>query len=177
MIILKPIELEWVDGAEDDPSDQCAHAKVDFQINGTKFVVPEDSWTVSASALYLLRTIEYNHDSQINVCESNFMFPCCGFNPYIVEGKFDLMIMGCNSGINIYVEHRDNLVTIKSIDENIEEVTLEEWREAVSNFAMEIKTFYSSNQTKHELIDVLDKEGWAKFWDEFNTRLDDAKNC
>lgn len=80
MINLVVQGFQWIKGEDDDPDDQCAHGRVLFQINNTTFVKPEDGiWTVSASALYLLRTLSENHTIENPVAETNFLFPCCGF--------------------------------------------------------------------------------------------------
>ncbi len=49
MITLEVRDFQWFSGPAGDPEDQCAHGRVDFEINGTRFVKPEDGvWTVSA---------------------------------------------------------------------------------------------------------------------------------
>ena len=47
-------EFEWIGGAKDDPQDLCLHGHVTVHIGGTVF---EDIGTVSATALYLLKTL------------------------------------------------------------------------------------------------------------------------
>ena len=172
MITLKPVELEWINGPEDDPEDQCAHAKVDFKINDTVFISPADeSWTVSATALYLLRTLENDSDSESTVAERNSIFACCGINPWIAEEKFDVMIIGCNAGIDVNVVHSGDKVTIQRSDGKKEIIQFEEWRNSVFNFATAIKSYYSNSLPKSKIEDEFDRNGWARFWDEFNSRL------
>jgi hypothetical protein len=66
---------------DDDPEDHCVHGRVLFTINNIEFIKPEDGvWTISASALYLLRTITEDHTIENPVSEINFLFPCCGFS-------------------------------------------------------------------------------------------------
>ncbi len=58
MVILRPVNLRWIEGAADDSADLCAHGDVDFCIGEDVLLSPASSknLTVSAAALYLLRT-------------------------------------------------------------------------------------------------------------------------
>ena len=58
-------EFTWICGLEDDPEDLCLHGHVTVQIGKT---VMEYDGTVSATALYLLKTLtetNYNKSSSI----------------------------------------------------------------------------------------------------------------
>ena len=46
--------FRWINGPEDDPQDLCLHGHVTVRIGDT---VLEDDGTVSATALYLLKTL------------------------------------------------------------------------------------------------------------------------
>lgn len=46
-------DLQWINGPEDDPQDLCLHGHVTARIGDT---ILEDDGTVSATALYLLKT-------------------------------------------------------------------------------------------------------------------------
>src|SRR5262249_57067175 len=63
MVILRPVNLRWIRGAADDPNDLCAHGQVQFRI-GHQVLLGADrgeDLTVSAAALYLLRTLAVPH--------------------------------------------------------------------------------------------------------------------
>jgi hypothetical protein len=76
MITLVAQNLQWIRGVTDDPQDQCAHGQVEFSVNNTEFVKPEDGiLTVSAAGLFLLRTLSHNHTSTDSVAEGNLLFP------------------------------------------------------------------------------------------------------
>ena len=63
MITHRPTNLHWID-AINDAADLCAHSGVDFRIGDSILVKPSDGdWTVSAAALYLLRTLSQPHTS------------------------------------------------------------------------------------------------------------------
>ena len=51
---IKADNFEWIGGAADDPQDLCLHGHVTVQFGDT---VLEDTGTVSATALYLLKTL------------------------------------------------------------------------------------------------------------------------
>jgi hypothetical protein len=56
------MNLHWINGSADDRADLCAHARVEFRTNGDVLIRPDDGiWTVSAAAVYLLRTLSRQH--------------------------------------------------------------------------------------------------------------------
>jgi hypothetical protein len=76
MISLAAHELCWIKGGSDDPEDQCAHGKVALEIDGVSLVRPEDGeWTVSAAALFLLRTLTADHTPERLLQRAVFSFP------------------------------------------------------------------------------------------------------
>ena len=172
MITLEALDLQWVHGPEDDPEDQCAHGRVRFELNETVFVTPQDGqWTVSAAALYLLRTLELSHTKDQRVAEANFLFPCCGFTVWPDEGsRFGVTCMGCLSGIDLEVIHEDDHVRISAEDGRAETVTLEEWSAAVIRFADQVRGYHDESSPKRQPEDDDDREGWSLFWREWETR-------
>ena len=89
MIILRPTNLHWIDGSTDDSADLCAHSGVAFRIGQITLVKPSDGdWTVSAAALYLLRTLSQRHTRQQPIAEH--LFPCFGNGIFEVEGQDDV---------------------------------------------------------------------------------------
>lgn len=173
MIELRPIELEWINGPGDDSSDQCAHAKVRLSINGTKFIKPEDGeWTVSASALYLLRSLEEDHDIEANVTDGNQLFPCCTFTGCLQENN-KAVFFGCPNGLDVWIAHSDRGVTISS---NLGEETISEsdWYDVVLKFAREVEVFYSSSLPKDIPDDEEERLVWESFWAEFSNRVANA---
>ena len=84
----------WIknDGA-DDPDDFCLHGQVFAKIGDELF---EYDATVSATGLYLLRTLMENriiHDDQP-------MLPCCGHSMYANEDLSAVDIGGCPNGVD-----------------------------------------------------------------------------
>ncbi len=169
---LEARDLQWVKGEGDDPTDHCAHGRVKFRVNETTFVEPADNvWTLSASALYLLRTLEDSHVHPDDVTQGNQLFPCCGFNVWPTnEGKYRLFCLGCPNGIDIYVTLQNNQVTIQSLDGKSETIAFREWMDAVFGFADRVLAFYNTSSPKIEHEDELDRNGWIEFWKEWDMR-------
>ena len=90
MIILLPTNLHWIGGL-DDSADLYAHSGVDFRIGDSVLVKPSDGdWTVSAAALYLLRTLSQPHTRQQPITE--YLFPCCGNGIFELEVRFEIVL-------------------------------------------------------------------------------------
>lgn len=172
MITLTAHDLCWINGDADDPSDYCAHGKVEFRVNESVFIKPEDGeWTVSGAALYLLRTLTYDHTLEDPVAEGNLLFPCCAFNVYPIQEKFEVVLSGCPNGIDIAVRHSEGRVHLTA-GERVEIVTELEWKSAVLTFARQIEEFYTRCSPKAEIDDEYERQGWAAFWREWRERVD-----
>jgi len=170
MIRLLVRDFQWIKGMNDDPGDQCAHGRVILNVNDTEFVKPEDGiWTISASALYLLRTLSENHTAENSVAESNFLFPCCGFKVWQIGNRFKVICMGCNNGIDLEIIHQEDMVTISS-SVSSETVSKSEWTSAVLDFTDSVRKFYRSSLPKVAIEDEFDNQGWAAFWQEWDER-------
>lgn len=170
MVNLVVKDFHWIKGTDDDPDDQCAHGRVLFQINYTTFVRPDDGlWTVSASALYLLRTLSEDHTTENPVAEGNFLFPCCGFNVWPGGKRFKVLCMGCDTGIDVEIVHHQDIVTVKS-PAGAEIVSKVEWNEAVLGFVNSVQDFYRASTPKVAIEDEYDKQGWSGFWQEWAER-------
>ena len=65
---IKADRFEWIGGVADDPQDLCLHGRVTVQFGDT---VVEDTGTVSATALYLLKTLteDNSHLTTARRCE------------------------------------------------------------------------------------------------------------
>jgi hypothetical protein len=101
---LIPVGLRWLNGG-DDPADLCAHGDLDFRIHKEVLCDGAEArgLTLSAAALFLLRTLSRPHTAAAPVGEH--LFPCCGFCMYEVPGAEDVLILGCSKGVNFDVEH------------------------------------------------------------------------
>lgn len=91
--------FEWIGGAADDPQDLCLHGHVTVQFGDTTL---EDTGTVSATALYPLKTLTEDklmaeHDIQ--------MIPCCGHFLIANNDLTEVQISGCDTGTDWSTTH------------------------------------------------------------------------
>ena len=168
LIILHPTNLHWINDSPDDPGDLCAHGGVDFRIDGDALVRPGDGvWTVSAAALYLLRTLSQPHTKTQRVGEH--LFPCCGHGIFEVEGKDDVLIIGCNSGIDFEVVQVGDQVLLTPRDGEQHWVGISDWKSAVCEFSDAVEAFYIASSPK-EPVDDFEQRSFRKFRSEWSRR-------
>ena len=178
MIVLNLISPTWIDGAEDNPNDYCAHGHIRFSVDGVDYVTEDmGEWTVSAAALFLLRTVFFNHDEDHSVADSNFLIPCCGhwFTPN-QPGQFPNVIPGCNLGVDPEIHHKRDKVII-AFEDKESMVSWRDWALAVLGFADQVETFYKSSSPKAPIEDDPDdREGYELFWEEWRNLVNRAQN-
>jgi hypothetical protein len=172
LIILRPRELTWINDQVDDPFDLCAHGKVQFEIDGVNLVRVEDGeWTVSAAALFLLRTLKKDHTVEAPLFEN--VIPHCGSGFYAGEGEEDVKIIECPSGINFQVIHVRDTVQIIMNEKKPFMVASDEWRNAVLTFSQVVREFYAASTPKTP-VDDSDEAGFEKFMVEWRNRHEEA---
>ena len=167
MITLEVHRPHWIKDEGDDPSDQCAHGFVEFRIGDVCLsTVEAGEWTVSAAALFLMRTVFSDHDPENSVADANFLIPCCGHTIYPdPDGSRPYSIQGCCDGVDPTVRHIGDDVEI-SLGEDSVQVRLTAWADAVLGFAVKVKGFYDSSAPKWPLEpDDFQKPGWEYFWE------------
>jgi hypothetical protein len=176
MIILRTSKPHWIDDAADNPADLCAHSGVDFRIDEEVLVATGDGdWTVSASALYLLRTLWPSQFKDGAGRLGQNLFPCCGHSMYGVEGEDDVVIFGCPNGIDFTVARDGDNILITGANGRTYQVSFLEWRGVVCAFSDEVESFYTASSPKHPFGDV-DKRGFEKFIAEWSRRRSLAPN-
>jgi hypothetical protein len=170
LVILRPAKLSWIKGAPDDPADICAHAHVDFRVGDDQLVDPDRDMevTVSASALYLMRTLDRDHTKQSPVGEQ--LFPCCGFAMYDEGRSPDVLILGCPSGIDFEVRHgpgRDHVI-VRAGDGREWRIASRDWQSAVFSFVDAVSDFFATATPKTP--SAGDEPGFRKFVAEWGRR-------
>ena len=165
MFLIEINRLRWIDDSNDNVEDLCLHGNVIATIGQEQF---ECDCTVSATALYLLKTLTENH--RIN--EDNQMLPCCGFSIYPREDNnySDLVIVGCPNGIDWSVIHSDNGVKIITEAGNEMFVEINEYRKIVYNFVDKVEQFYKQSPKRKLSGDDFDKHMYYAFWEEWKSR-------
>lgn len=98
------------------------------------------------------------------------MLPCCGH--FIIPNDYDdtVEICGCTNGIDWSVLHTDGFV--KLVTEKANEITIntESYIKIVFDFVDKVKEFYEKSEAKNIPTDDFDREGYIKFWKEWNNR-------
>ena len=123
--------------------------------------------TVSAAALYLLRTLTTPHSKQAPV--GDHLFPCCGFAMWDV-GQPDVVISGCPNGVDFEVLHGvgDAEVLIRAADGREWRLEQSEWQAAVFEFADRVSEFYAASSPKQP--SSVDQAGFQQFTAEWARR-------
>lgn len=158
--------IGWLEGLEEDPGDCCAHAHAVAHIGEETF---EYQATVSATALYLLKSLTEDHRAYY---EEQFL-PCCGFNIYEKnDGTGDVVVLGCPNGIDWDLVHKEGMVMITTDSGAETIVPFEEYREEVLAFADEVEAFYDSQPPRKPSED--DAAAYRAFWEEWHRRRREA---
>lgn len=155
-------DFEWISELPDDPKDLCLHGKVTAHI-GDELV--EDHGTVSASALYLLRSLTEDHHTG----QENQMIPCCGHFLIANDDVTEVYISGCPYGTDWTVEQMSGSVKITTGSGKETFVPMEEYREEVFRFADKVESYYAQSKPK-EPQDDFAARGYRAFWNEWHRR-------
>ncbi len=155
--------FEWIDGSNDNPEDLCLHGHAIVYIGKRKL---EYDATISATALYLLKTLTEDHI----IGTDNQMLPCCGFF-YIPNKTLDhVTISGCPNGMDWSVLHDGNSVILKLKDGTQECVSITDYEKEVFHFADKVEAFYQSCTPKKLPKDEYTRNGYIAFWNEWHRR-------
>jgi hypothetical protein len=167
-VSIRCVGLSWITGVTDDPNDLCAHGRVEVRVGKDLLVAPSDdqSVTVSAAALYLMRTLQKDHTSASRVGDQ--LFPCCGSGMWDVAEDTDVVITGCPNGIDMDVVHAGGDVILRTPDAREWRVALNDWKSAVFEFADQVSGFFAASSVKAPSGD--DAPGFRKFLAEWIRR-------
>lgn len=165
---IKADEFQWINGAADDPQDLCLHGHITARFGDT---VLEDYGTVSATALYLLKTLS---EDKIMAPYDIQMIPCCGHFLIANNDLTEVQISGCDTGTDWSTVHEGNAVRLILPSGQEEVVTLREYQYEVLDFAKKVKRFYDSCTPKEIPEDEFDRNGYTAFWNEWQRRYNDG---
>lgn len=173
MIAIFPTRLHWIkDDGKDDPSDLCAHSPVQFEINGKVLISPDEGdSTVSAAAVYLLRTLESDHTKSNPVGDQ--LFPCCGHGMFDT-GAEDVLICGCPNGSDLCVERLGEITRLSLPSGGSFDVPTEKWRDTIHQFSDRVFDFYKVSAKKTP-YDKEQSAGFAKMMSEWKRRRGESK--
>lgn len=163
MFRIEVSNLCWIDGSADNPNDMCLHGHAMVCIGDRK---PEYDACVSASALYMLKSLSEDHI----IDKSNQMLPCCGHFFVPDENLENVDISGCPYGIDWSVIHEGDNVKLVLDDGFEETVPLNDYQKEVFAFADKIEDFYNSCSPKIMPEDDFERNGYIAFWNEWHRR-------
>ena len=158
----------WIGGPEDDPDDRCLHGHVTVQI-GEK--VMEFDGTVSATALYLLKTL--TEDKVMSEADIQ-MVPCCGHFLIANKDLSEVSISGCGNGLDWSVVHENDGVKLILPSGESEWVSQQDYQAEVIRFADKVESYYNSCQPKNIPNDEFSRNGYIAFWNEWKRRYKKA---
>ena len=163
MFEINATDLRWLEGAV-EKDDLCLHGNAVARI-GDEILAYEDA-TVSATALYLLKSLTEDH-----VRREIQMLPCCGFSMYASDGMNTCVVIGCPNGIDWSVLHEGNDM-IKLVTKSGKEtrITLDEYQKEVYTFVDGIEAFYRESAPKRLPREKVNRDGYIAFWDEWHRR-------
>lgn len=155
-------KLYWIT-EDDNGSDLCIHGDLIAKI-GEETI--EESCNVSATALYLLKSLTEDHI----INEDNQMMPCCGHFRIANESLTNVTIIGCPYGTDWSIIHQGD--TVRLITESGKEtiVPILEYKNQVYKFVDEIEEYYKKSIPRIIPHDEFDRNGYIAFWNEWHRR-------
>lgn len=171
-LVIEPIGLHWLYDAE--PTDLCAHGGIRVTLDGELIFeagAGNDGYTLSTSALHLLRTVSRDYDAATTA--SSQLIPCCGNNMVFDDISGEVVNLPCPNGIEWSVRHSGAGVSVRLSDTLGLTLSSEEWRRAVHAFSARVRDFYFAEPPR--LVDNEDDAAWHQhFVSEWNTRHEAA---
>lgn len=161
--------FEWIGGTKDDPRDLCLHGRVTVHIGDT---VLEDSGTVSATALYLLKTL--TEDKVMKQYDIQ-MIPCCGHFLIANKDLTEVEISSCDTGTDWTTIHDGDFIKIILPSGYAETIHISEYKEEVFRFADQVEAFYKSCTPKEIPKDEFSRNGYIAFWNEWHRRREENR--
>lgn len=171
---IKILRQHWIkDDGNDNKDDLCSHGEIYIRI-GNEIISNQESgsWCLSATGLYLLRTVE--HDYKIDQFGSQLV-PCCGhFMIPNDEGRNYVTIIGCPTGLDWSIKHLNNDVIFQSQKGTEGKLSLNDYKTLVLDFVSEVTAFYGNPNEKNLPEEQFELEAFNQFWaewDELERRL------
>ena len=174
MLTIEPQNLHWLSEGSAE-GDLCAHGGFSITLDGSVLVQsPDSDYTLSAAVLYLLRTLTSDHDSTTRVGEH--LVPHCGHAMWAEEGAEDVVIQGCNIGLDWEVHRRADAIQLDLEGRSVT-VPFQDWRSAVLSFSDHVKAFYERSDPKQLPSDRHEREGFEAFLSEWRRRRESAERA
>ena len=157
----------WLDVPNAERDDLCSHGDIRLVIGGPVVAAGDGSgdYTISTSALALLRTLESDHSARAPVVPTALVMHC---------GMLDMV--SCPEGIDWSVSHRDGRVLLADVVKNETErfpgstadLSEDEYRRAIVAFAEAAKEPFAAVEKS---LDESTRAEFETFWREYDERL------
>ncbi len=164
MFKIEILKKYWINGEADDAGDLCLHGDVLVRIG--EQCLGDTNVTISATGLYLLRSLENNH----LIGNEEHMLPCCGHAMYANKTLDTVEIIGCPNGVDWSIVHDGGKVKFMTESGYVSEVIVTEYRGAVMKVVSEVESFYQVSSDKILPDNELDRQGYLAFWNEWIRR-------
>lgn len=99
---------------------------------------------------------------------TEFLFPCCG-HIFEAEHSDDVIVVGCNSGVDFEVCQDGGVIVITAGDGKQYRVSATDWTNAVCEFSEAVHLFYTESSPKKP-YDASDERAFQKFLSEWSRR-------
>lgn len=164
---LRVLGQRWIDDDPNNESDLCSHGQIYLRANFQEILTESDGyWTVSTSALLLLRTLLHDYDSN----EEPALILCCG----------QLMMASCPISVRWRVRHEEKRVLIDEVQKNPTtnisdiikfpsasmELELREYAAPILQCVKDVTTFFQESKDR-KFFNTYDKKEYDRFWKEF----------
>ncbi len=163
---IKILRQHWIsDDGLYDKTDLCSHGVLFLRI-GDEILsdLKSDSWTLSATGLYLLRTLKMDYNIEDF---GNYLVPCCGHLLIPDDNKDYVSISGCNEGLDWNIKHENGNVKFTSEKGAVGKISFEQYKNMILDFTDEIESFYGDPNEKEVPNDEFDQNGFQQFWAEW----------
>ncbi|GAA4365206.1 hypothetical protein GCM10023185_35330 [Hymenobacter saemangeumensis] len=164
---LRLLSLQWLETLPAE-EDLCAHGQVAARLGGCVLSDEQNSWTVSAAALFLLRTLTADHTPEHPVGEQ--LLPCCGHTMWPNETSEDVLVLGCPNGADWWVQHHQKQVQLTAPGGKSVLIPFDAYRTQVLDFVDQVEAFYQRIAPKKAPADAVDARGYELFWAEWHRR-------
>jgi hypothetical protein len=164
---LEIMEQGWLDVPDAERDDLCSHGDLRLVIGGRVIAAGDGSgdYTISTSALSLLRTLESDHGRGPRVVPTSLVMHC---------GM--LLMTSCPEGIDWSVSHQDGRVLLADVVKNeterfpglAAELSEDEYRRSIVAFAEAAKEPFAAVEKS---LDESTRAEYEAFWREYDQRL------
>lgn len=164
---LRIIRQHWIkDDGLDDKEDLCSHGRIYLKIGDEILSDTEiGSWTTTASGLHLLRTLYSDYHPGDYAGQ---LIPCCGH--FMIPNNYGSRadIFGCPNGIDWNVQHKDNMIDIRTDNGTNITIAFDDYRKNIMDFVSDVELFFGNPNDKVMPDDDLTRSAFNLFWTEWH---------